>query len=630
MRRRDILFSFSFLLACGGPQQPTKEVTTLPSASASSAPAAPVVDLSPVAMPQSVVVVMHAPHVGSTADMISEWAGQPLELDRTLGEMIGERFAKLVDVDAPAELTVALEDRGGKREPDLRVAVAFGVKDFEGTKTLLQGEGVLLSIGNGAFEIKRSGHHRREGDSDFRSCALAPAPSGGKIVCARDATARDEVLPYLTRGVAGFAANKSDVHVEARPGPLRELVRRERADITQGGARWMGRDVRPLAEAVITDLCDGFLETERASFDASIDAKQGTIDFKISAKGSQALVTRILTAHPERAEAPPAIFLRIPEDADVALFERGLDADQIAGPRAQFATWLENGMASEPKFSAADRKAVVDAATHTIDLAAMPMVYARGVDFAKAVPAVAGLTESSDASKIRAGIEQAAGWDVLGVEGPPDKIAAVLKEWATTFARPTFTKEIKETKWRAATAPRNAPHGTTAFALVRENDDTDWNTRMPDGKYKKRPPMVLTMHTLVVPDGTRAWIVNALDEATAVNVARKLVGSASGGTLATRAGLDLLRSAHANLGGFITPRAAGLGMPITWLSGWNLRYKIANDPLVGVTSQSQYTTPIVFFAQESAQGDDKSLAVGARVTRAVVADVLAVGPRIFH
>jgi hypothetical protein len=631
------LFALAFVavpmisFSCGGSPQPIKEVTTLPSSS-SSMTAPPAVDLSAVSMPPSVVVLIHAAHVGSSADMIAEWAGQPLDVDQPLSEMVGERIAKLVDLDAASDMTIAAIDRGARREPDVSVAVGLAVKDFDGAKAQLQGEYGLLPIGNGAFEISRSGSHRHDGDSDFRSCALAPGKSGARIVCSRDATSRDAVLPYLTRGIAHLANVKSDLHVEARPGPFRELVRRERASITQSGARFMGgRDFRVAWEAALSDACDSFLDAERATLDATIDSKVGAADLRITAKGSQGLITRILSSHPERAEPPPAQFMRLPDDSDIALFAHGVDADQLAGPRAQFLTAFEEALASEDKLTPGDRKAFTDAMTHTFDLMTTPsLVYARGVDFSKAIPAVTGLTETSDAAKIRAGAEQAAGWEAFGVEGTPEKISAVMKEWVAAVSRPSVASSMKDTKWRVSAAPRNAPAGTIHLALSHDIDDNDLRPQQPNAKPKKRAPIVLTLHTLIVPDGTRAWLVNALDEATAVAKARAIMANAATGTLASRAGLDALKSSRMNAGGFITPRAAGLGLPIMWLEAWNLRYKVTNDPLAGVSAQSQYTTPIIFYASEGAQSDEKSITISLRVTRAVVQEAVAVAPHIFR
>jgi len=615
-------------VACGGSPPATHDVTTLPSASA-SASAAPSVDLSPVPMPDSVVVLVHAAHVGATSDVIAEWAGQPLDVEAPLGELVGERIAKLVDLDGAADLTISAEDRGGHREPDMHFAVALSVKSFDTAKGLLQGEYGLLPIGNGAFEITRSGSHRRDGDSDFRVCALAPSDNGGRIVCSRNATSRDAMLPYLTRGTASLRAIKSDLHVEARPGPFRELVKRERSSITQSGSRIMGggRDLREVWESAVADLCDGFLDADKATLDASIDAKLGTADLKVSAKGSRGLITRILTAHPERAEPAPAAFLRLPSDSDVAMFTHGFDVDQLATPKAEILKGIDAGLATENKLKDADRKSFTDALSHTIDLFTMPVVYARGVDIGKALPAVAGLTESSDAAKIRAGIEQAAGWDIFGVDGQPDKIVAVFKEWTAVLARPAMVAAMKSDTmptWKVAGAPRNAPAGTVHLTLTVPHEDTDWN----QGKQTKRPPIILTLHTLIVPDQTRAWIVSSLDEATASARARALLAGGAN-TLASREGLDALKAARLNAGGFTTPRGVGMGVPLSWLFSFNLRYKAATDPLMGVSSQSQYTTPLVFTFVENG-GSDTGITIGFRVPRAALADVMQVGPRLFH
>jgi hypothetical protein len=261
-RMRHVFPLIVLLAACGGSSQKPTNVNTLPSATASATAQAPAIDLSPVNAPDSLVVLIHAPHVSQTADVVSQWAGQTLELDQPLAEMVGERIAKVIDIDGPADMTITAHDRGERREPEMRFGVALSVKNFDAAKAALEGEYGLLAIGNGAFEIHKGKKH--DGDSDFRVCALAPSATGGRVVCSKDATSRDAVLPYLTRGLASLAAIKSDVHVEARPGPFRDLMKRERASIMQNGSRVLGggRDLRVLWESAVADLCDGFLDAE--------------------------------------------------------------------------------------------------------------------------------------------------------------------------------------------------------------------------------------------------------------------------------------------------------------------------------------------------------------------------------
>jgi hypothetical protein len=182
-------------------------------------------------------------------------------------------------------------------------------------------------------------------------------------------------------------------------------------------------------------------------------------------------------------------------------------------------------------------------------------------------------------------------------------------------------------KWRLIPTTRNGPPGTVHLGLTYSHNEWDYSNP-GTGKPKKKPPIALTLHTLIVPDGTRAWLVSALDEATAVAKAKQILASQS--TLATREGLDSLKSARTNAGGFITPRGAGLGLPLSFLFESSPRYKMANDPLLGISSQSQYTTPLVFTATEGATGNDKSLTLSLRVPRPALADVLQVGPRIFR
>ena len=633
---RVLAASCTLFLACGGANPKAQNTTTLPTATA-TAPEPPKVDLSPVPMPDSLVVLVHVTRPAASADVISAWAGQPLDAQSALAEMVGERIAKVVDLDSPADLAVIGKDRGGRREPDLSVAVALPVKNFDAAKAALQGDYGLLPIDNGAFEIQRSGSGRHDGDSDFRTCAIAPAvawsgagapmAAGGRVVCSRDATARDALLPYLTRGTAALASIKDDVHVEARPGPFRELAEREHADISRSGSRFMGSAFRPMWQAGIEDLIDSFTDVTNATLDADIDQTHGTARMTINASGSKGLVTRMLSAHPERAEAPPASFFKLPSDADFAFFEHGLDPDQLAPPREALLHNVEAVMVDrDTKLKDADRKAILDSLGRTFDMLALPLVYARGVDFAKAVPAVTGLTEASDVAKIRAGVEQAAGWEVFGVEAPAEKISAMLKGWSAVLARPAVIADMHgdAPSFRVSAAPRNAPAGTIALSLTMKHEHWDYS----GPKAKKLAPLTLTMHTLIVPDHGTAWVVNALDEATAVAKARALV-SGNGGTLAGRAGLDALKNGRSNAAGFLTPRGLGLGIPLTWVVGspW---YKVTSDPLMGISSASQYTTPILISATEGSSGSQRSLTITADMPRAALADFLAVGPRIFH
>jgi len=614
--------------ACGGNPQSTQHPTTLPSATASAAPT-PAIDLSPVALPPSAVAVIRISHPAASADMISAWAGQPLDAQGAFESLVGERLSKLADLDAPIDMLVLAKDRGEDREPDAAFAVAASVKNFDAAKAQLEGDYGLLPIGNGAFEIQRRGGHH-DGDRDFRVCAIAPGIGSARIVCSRSATMRDDALPYLTRGT-GALVTKSDFHVEARPGPFTELVRRERARIVRKGASSMGGDraLEPLWSAAIGDLADGFLDASKATIDATIDQSRGTASLTITATGSRALVTRILSAHPERAEPPPATYFRLPADSDIAFFGHGMDADQLLLPKTGILSALGSAMDDDAKVKPADKTAFLDVLGRSMDLMTVPIVYGRGVDYGKAIAATTGLTESSDAAKIRNGIEQAAGWDVIGVGEKPAKVAAILKDWAALLARPSVEKTMDQgaPKLRAARAPRSAPPGTVAFELKDTHEDIDWSSPPVHGKYKKRPAIVLTLHVLVVPDHDMAWVVTALDEATAAAKAREIVAGTS--TLSGRAGIESLKTARLNAGGFFTPRGLGMGLPFTWLVG-SPRYKASTDPVLGMSSSTQYTTPLLFTAAEGSAGSERTLTLSLQMPRAALADFLAVGPRIFH
>jgi len=626
-----------FAAACGGSPPPATSVPALPSAQP-SAPA-PAVDLSPVTtMPEAMVLTVHASHMSVTADVVGDWAGIPLDVHGPLSEMVGERIAKLVGEDGPADMAILLEDRG-EREPSVRFVVSLPVRNADAAQASLKADYGLLPIGNGAYEISRAGG-RREGDPDFRVCAFAPAIDGARIVCSRSASVRDAALPYMTRGLPLQKAT-SDIHVEARSAALHRIIQRNRNRFQTQGVHELRvtRELRPAFENAIGDVLDSLLDADTATLDAMIDKSKGTAELKVKAKSSHGLITRMLTSHPEKAEAVPATFWRLPGDADLAIFGHGLDADQLASPRDQLVRVLDTALAREQALTPGDRKALVDAFAHTLDMLSAPMVYARGVDVAKALQTMAPST--GDAAKVRSAAEQAAGWDVLGVEAPPEKVSASFKEWASAFSRPGMGKWLKDQSsadvaptWRVVATPAGLPAGSVHLALAVAHDDANYGTSALMGqgqatKARKRPPITTTLHILVVPDQTRAWVVTSLDQATAVARARLVASpSAATGTLASRQGLDALKSARLNAGGFVTLRGLGMGAPLTWVLD-SPRQRIANDPLLGTSAQSQGSTPLILGFAETSEGGP-GFTMSFDMPRAALADVLQVGPRIFH
>ena len=118
----------------------------------------------------------------------------------------------------------------------------------------------------------------------------------------------------------------------------------------------------------------------------------------------------------------------------MAFFHRGIDAKDFEHPRDRLAAIVsgvaqKEGLASEP-----DRKAIEAAASHTLDLIALPSVYAKGVDLAetqKALQALKAVKPADAAGRVaaeRAALEQVAGWSVMGVDETPAKVAKIVKE----------------------------------------------------------------------------------------------------------------------------------------------------------------------------------------------------------
>jgi hypothetical protein len=448
------------------------------------------------------------------------------------------------------------------------------------------------------------------------------------LVCGDSDEALRDLGPWLAR-TAPRTSYPSDVHVEARLAPVRPLVEQGRrflpllAGSAVGVKRGENAAVDELFRAVIEDLADFAGDADVIAIDAMLAEAQGTLTLTAGFRGTTSTLARLAVGHPERADAPPPAFWRLPADTDSAFFHRAIEPTDFARIRdrlaAAFAAWLEKGGIAD-----ADRKALRDVSVHTFDLFGVPAVYAKGVDAAE----VARTQSALDGTKDDAAREEAerlaavalAGWMAVEVDAPPAKVAATAKEWATAWGRPGVAKWAKTLATDAAAPtikslpmPAGIPAKDAAHLAI-----TTWRPHHVEaGKGKKKPapgkPMVL--HVLTVPDGASTWLVVAPDEALAVAKAKEVTAAGGSSPLAARAGLASMKNAKMSSGGFIAPRALASNGPFSVLgSFWD---GVKTDDFARLANApDQGATPITF--QVSARPGDGTEPAGTFVATVAV------------
>ena len=282
-----------------------------------------------------------------------------------------------------------------------------------------------------------------------------------------------------------------------------------------------------------------------------------------------------------------------------------MDAADFEHPRDHVADVIGAALA-KGGLADADRKAIRDAASHTLDLFALRSEYAKGLDVnaaEKAIKAIRATDEAGRAEADRVAAEKMAGWFVVGLDAPAAKVTALEKEWAAAWGRPGVAKWVKS-KATDAPAPvirmaplpkgisgKDAAHLEMVVYSPRQPVADEVLLAGPGGadksgkatkKKKPAPGKPLVLHALVVPDGNASWLVFAADEALAVEKAKEVLGT---GALASRPGLASMKDARMNAGGFVTTRSFG----VEDVFGWTLSPKwehLERDPLASIASSA--------------------------------------------
>jgi hypothetical protein len=560
--------------------------------------------------PDGLLVFARASSPREALKAVGGWIQTPAPGANEVGALVaGEPLGPIVDLDQPLDFVLTL--RG--REP--HGAISAAVRSMDEAKAALA-KFTLVPGENGAFEIQGLGKPAGDGDGDVeagnaRVCELIPSfgAAATRLVCAETKGALRELAPWMAR-TAPRTTFPADVHVELRFAPIRPVAAQMRRLLPMlvgsalGGRLRGSPEADEIFRATVDDAIDFTSDAEDIDLDARLGESQAELTVTSHLRSSTSLLARLAVAHPERAGAPPASFWKLPGDADLAYFHRGLDAADIERARDHVADMVAGALGHEG-LADADRKALREAASHTLDLLAAPSSYAKGLDAEGAAKAIAALRaapsgdEGAREEARRVAAEKMAGWFVVGVDAPAATVAATEKEWVAAWSRPGVAA------WRKAKAGDSAPPVVRLAPLPKGVPATSHlevvvarGHASSDGKKGAKPPppgKPTVMHALVVPDDRASWIVFAADLDLAVAKAKELLAAGSAPPLEGRAGLSPMKDARMNAGGFVTPRAFAVGDVFSWALSPDRWKGLDADPLGALASApDQGTIPIPF------------------------------------
>ncbi|MCC6647982.1 MAG: hypothetical protein IT374_20745 [Polyangiaceae bacterium] len=574
MRTRALAPVLCVLLpACGASTPP-------PAPAAPSAPPAPPPtamvpaeqppDLSPVPEPKNLVLVGRVKDLQGSMRALETALKLPVSLQQLVSKELGDPdLESVLKTDSPIDVSILLDPAA--KEPEFNLAFSLPLKSFDQARAIAERDGKLTKVRPG---VLRLGGSKRKGDL-VCNLAMSVGDAPARVVCSPRDRDLDALVPWMTRGLPAVAAPSSDLHVEAKYAPIEEKFGpflRENAGRVRGMAAVALARELGVKDPAVADLAGDLAqegiatsaELDTLTIDASLDPKApaGAMRGTLKLKGSQSMIGRVMTMSADRAGAAPPLFWQLPKDATSGSFGYPIDQKIWTGPRAALARAV--GGLARGALDDADASAIeaVFAKFPLVD--AKTVVSASGVADAPPARKMAKKTPTEVVAATRARIQSTLGWHVIGFDAKGDELTAFLREAAATYNRKSLQDRMKKelrgdfAKLPGAKFGAFGGGGSALTVDVPLDSKRSWySVSSPDGSFSEHPAGkpatgVAQITIAVVPDGARTWVLIGGDPATLRKRLAQVKAGKPDQTLATREGLDALKTAKASSASFAT------------------------------------------------------------------------------
>lgn len=583
-------------------------VPTAPAAPASTGVAVavpPAYDLAPVAEPVDVVGLARwkSPTVdlnnlgscsnvpGGILDQLPR-IGLGKAFQKSFRDQVdGAELASVVALDAPVDAVVTLD--AGSRSPKPVFAVAVGLTSLDAAKHAAGAKGSLPEIVPGVWRI---------GDKERRGLSCAIVVSAGatpaRLVCAEREKDVTLLAPYLTRTLPTQAPAASDFHLELRVAPidarfgdqlrqqLRALPILAQTQATIGEPDF-DNALMASASALSDELGALVSDLDKLQIDATLDkATCLTSSTALQLRGKSSWLVNTMVDRADRSGPPPAIFWRAPRDASSVFYGRGSDPARYTEILRTLRAMLVGSMKKLGVGSDDDRKALADLValplskdTNTVSASghSAPAAAPAAKGGAKPAPAKAGAPAGrpGPSSRFAAGLANM-GWYVVGFDDGADALAKQLKDLVAVYNRKGLHDPLKKALGEDAIYLPTIKIVPAPAALGKGALDVEVKIDIPDDdaftdraaaametakpakpakplKLAKNAKTTLTFHILLVSEGKAAWVGFGGNRDDVVkHMLMSKTGSPDTETIASRPGLEPLKSGKNMSGGFFT------------------------------------------------------------------------------
>jgi len=533
-------------------------------------------------------------------------------------------FYDVLDIQAPVGLVVALE--GGSTRGRIKPIVGFtiGLRSTQDARELLGRGRSVTELPRGAYRVELE-----IADEDF-VCEISE-PSLNRLACGAGERDVRALGPYLTRGFPVADLPDRELYGEVRLARIREAfgtgLEAKIEFLSSMIGHQYGSADRAMQGAILDGLRDASAETIRLANDVDVlrfegqtdtRAKAVTIKLGLSFHSQASWVTQRFFDNSRQVGAPPPIFWSAPADSASAFFYRESKEQNFELIRRHITNLLSAALGSS-NVPTADQKGVVDLVSRS--LGDQPtMVYATGVVLPKVGPGASETDRKYDE------ISSNIGWSVVGVEEPSKRIDTWLTDAARLYSRPGVQRGIRElADTESARLPRitYGPLNVAGLPGLKA-----MQISMPAAllrQPKSAPPLV--GYLLLWSDGNRTWLASGIDRAV-LETQLKAIKAGGASTIASKAGLEELRSGQMVGGGYLSMASVVTSQGASWAdivggapsqrpdrasqSMRNWRDRLARSPTRG-------TTPIVVKTM-AVEGTTPEVWLEIKVPKDVVAD----------
>jgi hypothetical protein len=590
-------------------------------------------ELEPVAAPRELVARATWRDPARLLDTVAGWMQPGLDW-RALAAGPLEELSTVIDFTQPIDAAVAL-DPTQPDKPRAHFAVAAGLTSHKAALDAFRARG-------GPVDFVEPGVYSVQLDVEapcFVAAALGPAPA--RLVCSENRESLEALSPYLTRGEPSKTAAPANLSVEVLAEPLWQrfgqqaemlkswlpLVVGELPVKDEALAATISVAARAVADEAVLflgDLSRLHLELDIAGNSQSLDLTVGS-DYR----SARSWLAQTAAESAARAAVAPDAYWILPADATSTSHSAPVDPARTQGIMRVVGELLDGGL-KHLGAGKAEREGWIKAYSRLNELTG-PWVSANGMvpPELQAKP-LAGKSPDSKSpdSKSLDEKEQARvrlGYKLIGVKDEGDIVNPLLERTVKLYEDPTLRKslaqrygvdaaKLPQVKQRRSTQAIPGQGATTlrTYELILPAALLD------EGKLKSpdAPPPSGTVSVLVTSARSAPWTwvgISSYDKLLEEKLRSVYDPSARKATLATRPGLEPLRSERVAVGGFMTLAEIIASYPLD-------EQQSPTALLAALPNLGQ--TPMLFFGRTTPDGPKGSAALN--LPKAVFQDLGAI------